>query len=246
MANLETKVSNTNLNHLMLTFIIIWKRERKEMPSKRDMLKTDIEIRWKILIIAKETLKFCSSFQNPNTKIERYYVSRDKHLTFIGWSLWRMLIIDLSKLFGDSDNQKYNVMKLLRKLDPAGDYKSLKYAPKYLEGFNRRITELNESIKEISRLRNRFFAHADSDPFIKIETTLTTADCEKLTDLAEEIIRAVASKCIGTDYIVYPLYYNSKDFDMIYTLANLEQEENLKIAEQHKMSHKDLFGYDPL
>lgn len=216
------------------------------MPSKKDMLKDDIEIRWKILIITKEILKFWASFEKPSTQLERFYMSRDKHLTFLGWSLWRLLIIELSKLFSDSGNQSYNLLKLLRKLGKAGDYRSLQFDEKTLNSLQEKTNQLQIAINEITRLRNGFYAHADSDPFEKIKTALTTGDCEKLIDLAEEIIRTVADRLTEVDYIVYPLYYNSKNFDLIYNLAYYEQEEYRKIADQQGMSFKDLVGHEPL
>lgn len=137
-------------------------------------------------------------------------------------------------------------MKLLRKLSSSGEYKSLKYEAEFLNDFNQKTIELRTTIDEISKLRNQFYAHTDSDPFQKIESTIMINDCERLTNLAEEIIRSIASQYLGIDYLVYPLYYNSKEFDLIYNLAQFEQQENIRVAEQLGMSFLDLFGYEPL
>jgi hypothetical protein len=198
------------------------------MPSKIKMLKEDVEFRWKILILIKETLMFYISFERPNTEVERFYVYRDLHLRFISLSLWRLLIIELSKLFGDSENQKYNVLKLLRKLAPSGEYRSLRFDEDTLNRLISNINQFKSSIDEVSHLRDNYYAHSDRDPFEKIDTTLTLTNCEELTSLAEEVIRTVGSCCLNNDYIIMPLYFNSKKFDLVYNVD------------------KDLMGFDPL
>jgi hypothetical protein len=136
------------------------------MTSKKKQLEEDIEIRWKILIIIKEVLKFAANIAEPAT------VRRDRHLTFIGWALWRLTIIELCKLFSDSDNQKFNIIKLLRKISPDGDYRSLKFSEDQLKEFKNRAEQLQPAISEITKLRNTFYAHTDKDPFPQVETLL--------------------------------------------------------------------------
>ncbi|WP_431199636.1 hypothetical protein ACQ86K_01210 [Mucilaginibacter sp. P19] len=216
------------------------------MPSKRALLKEDIEIRWKILIITKEVLKFATYFEMPETRLESVYIRQHRHLSFISWSLWRLAIIELCKLFGDSDNQKFNMLKLLRKVGPAGDYRSLKFNQETLAAFNERANDLSLVIHEINRLRNNLFAHTDSDPFDRTETFITVSECGLLAEFAEEIIRTLADTFLDTDYIANTLYFDSRSFDFIYMLAKAEQDENITIAEQANMSFKELFGYDPL
>lgn len=216
------------------------------MPSKKTLLKEDIEIRWKILIIIKEVLKFATYFEQPETRLEQFYIRQHRHLTFISWSLWRLAIIELCKLFGDSDNQKFNMLKLLRKIAPDGDFRSLKFDQKTLAKFKDRSNELNFVIVEINRLRNTLYAHTDSDPFERAETFITVADCAALVQFAEDIIRTLAGTYLDTDYIANTLYFDSMRFDFIYTLAKAEQDANIATAEQTNMSFKELFGYDPL
>lgn len=197
------------------------------------------------MIITKEVLKFTAYFEQPETKIEQFYVRRDRHLTFIGWALWRLTVIELCKLFGDSENQKFNILKLLRKVDRDGDYRSLKFNQKTLADFREREQQLQLVIDEISRLRDTLFAHTDRDPFEQIDTFITSKDCFALVELAEDVIRTLAGTYLDTDYVANTLYFDSKNFDFIHQLAILEQDENIAIAEQTQIPFKELFGYEP-
>lgn len=216
------------------------------MASKKLLLKTDIEIRWKILIITKEALKFTAYFEQPETQLERYYIHRHRHLRFIGWALWRLAIIELCKLFGDSSNQKFNMLKLLQKMDKAGSYGSLKFSGETLAEFNQRVTEITPIISEVARLRDKLYAHTDKDPFEQTDTSIKTDDCFALVEFAEEVIRTLAGNFLNTDYIANTLYFESRNFDFIYILAKLEQDEHIAIAAKNNMTFRDLVGHDPL
>ncbi|MET4139687.1 hypothetical protein [Pedobacter sp. UYP1] len=216
------------------------------MASKKLLLKTEIEIRWKILIIIKEVLKFAAYFEQPETQLEQYYIRQHRHLGFIGWSLWRLAVIELCKLFGDSTNQKFNILKLLQKMDKTGYYGVLKFNTETLVEFNQRVAELIPTIKEVSRLRDKLYAHTDKDPFEQTDTFINTDDCFVLVGFAEEVIRTLAGTYLDTDYIVNTLYYDSRNFDFIHTLAKLEQDKHIALAAQNNMTFSDLFGHDPL
>ncbi len=215
------------------------------MASKKLLLKTDIEIRWKILIITKEVLKFTAYFEQPKTQLEQNYIHRNRHLGFIGWALWRLAIIELCKLFGDSSNQKFNMLKLLQKMDKAGSYGSLKFNAETLAELNRRVAELAPVISEVSRLRDKLYAHTDKDPFEQTDFFIKTNDCFVLVEFAEEIIRTLAGTYLNIDYIANTLYFDSQSLDFIHILAKLEQDEHIAIAAQNNMTFRDLVGHDP-
>jgi hypothetical protein len=84
-------------------------------------------------------------------------------------------------LFGDSENQKFNILKLLRKVGRDGDYRSLKFNAKTLAGFREREQQLQLIIAEISRLRDTLFAHYfDSKQFDFIHKPATLEQDENI------------------------------------------------------------------
>lgn len=89
------------------------------------MLPVDLDARWQILIIAKEVLKFAHYFDTPETHDEHNYINRHRHLIFIKWSLFQLATIELSKLFSASENQKFNMLKLLKKASKDGEYRTI-------------------------------------------------------------------------------------------------------------------------
>jgi hypothetical protein len=191
------------------------------MASKKLQLKQDIEIRWKITIIAKEVYKFSNYFVNPNTDGERNYVSNHRHLNFISWALWRLSVIELCKLFGDSEKQNYNLQKLLKKMAPDGHYRALTFDNDKLNDFNNKLKGFDDSIREINRLRNNFYAHTDKDPFEKIETTLRTSDCANLIVFAEEVLQGLAEVVGNEQYLFNTNVYDSQEFNFIKILSDL-------------------------
>jgi hypothetical protein len=195
------------------------------MESTRLQLKQDIDIRWKITIFAKEAYKFSNYFVNPDTDCERNYILSNLHLNFIRLALWRLTVIELCKLFSDSDSQKYNLKKLLRKIANNDKYKELNFDNDTLKQYHKNLNEFDDSIDEIKRLRDKFYAHTDVDPFEKIASTLSLADCERLIVFAEELLQYLAGITCNEHYVFNTLYYDSRQFNFIKILSGLEPLE---------------------
>lgn len=212
------------------------------MASIKELLKADIEIRWKILIICKEVLKFSHYLTKPETVEEQNYIYRDRHLTFINWALWRLVVIEMAKLFSHAESQKFNIIKLIGKVRPQGSYRSLKFDESILAEWDLELLKHTDSVEEISRLRNKFYAHVDGDPFEGIETSLTISACIEMLEFATEVIRTLAGKYLKTDYIAQTLYYDSKNFNLVKILVEAEQQKRQQIVKETGMSYKELFG----
>jgi len=103
---------------------------------------------------------------------------------------------------------------------------------------------LQESILEINRLRNKFYAHTESQPFDTIETTLNFTACYELIAFAEDIIRTLASAILKQDYIVLTPYFQSGTFDFIRILADDERANLEQIAKDNNMTYDQLIGKD--
>lgn len=125
-----------------------------------------------------------------------------------------IIVIQLSKLFTDSDNQKRNFYKLCRKLQEGiADEEILSYLESnklnpclhkscedilgiVLSVFDKLQTE-KDLIKDLSTIRNKVFAHTDPDA---PEDLLTIEQLTTLTELAIEIYDLIFGKLWGQSF----------------------------------------------
>lgn len=208
--------------------------------SKKLELGTELNLRWKITLIAKEVLLFANYLSKPDTEQEQDFIVRHRHLSFINWSLWRLAVIELCKLYGESESQKFHLQKLLKKLSKEGYYRSMKFDQEKLQSWKERLLVLQPAVDEIFSLRNTLYAHTDADPFGKIQSNITFQQCKDLVDLAEEIIRSVSGQILDNDYIFRSLYFHSRPFDFVKILSEVEYKYYKDIAESNGMSYDEL------
>lgn len=147
------------------------------------------------------------------------------HLNFIRLALWRLTVIELCKLFSDSENQKYNLQKLLRKIAKDNKYKDLNFDNDILKQYQENLNGFADSIDEIKRLRDKLYAHTDIDPFEKIATTLGLADCGRLIAFGEELLQYLAGITCKEHYVFNTLYFDSREFNFIKILSGFEPLE---------------------
>ncbi|MDB5143425.1 MAG: hypothetical protein JWQ66_2138 [Mucilaginibacter sp.] len=207
------------------------------MGSKRTEFEEELDCAWKILIHAKDLYMFTSYLNSPDTNVEHNFIARHTHLSFIRYALWKMLIIDLAKLFSDSENQKFNLFKLLGKLTPGHHYRSFKFNEETLNKWDAEFHNHVIAIAEIDTLRNKYSAHADGDPFRKESTSLTFPQIGALIDFANDIIVELSSKILSIHMFVKPMYFDSRNMDFVKILAD---EETRSLEEFSRASGFDL------
>lgn len=126
--------------------------------------------------------------------------SDSRFLSFITYSSWYILIIELSKVFQhDNRNQQYNVYGLINKL--VNEYKSLEFNSLILlDDVKRFQSDFNSSkIIEIRNrliiLRDKFYAHTDrlDEKFVK-EINISISEIELLFKILRDFIFDIKSK----------------------------------------------------
>lgn len=87
------------------------------MEIKKEKLKKNIRSIWEILTISKECFEYAFYFHKPETDDESEYLNKSRDFKFIRHILWRMTIIELSKLFRNSKNSdRHNLNHFINQL----------------------------------------------------------------------------------------------------------------------------------
>src|SRR5687767_3765997 len=93
------------------------------MTPKQQELRNEIWRIWEIEIVAKQCFQYSFYLHKPETKEETKYLQNQRDFGFIRHILWRMTIIELSKLFSSSSKRdRFNVNHFLSKLKRGGQF----------------------------------------------------------------------------------------------------------------------------
>lgn len=91
------------------------------MGLNKDEIEQEIWGIWEILILARECYEYSNYLYNPDTKEESEYLSFSQDFDFIRHILWRMTIIEISKLFSISAKRdRFNLRHFIDKLKKSG------------------------------------------------------------------------------------------------------------------------------
>jgi len=125
----------------------------------------------------------------------------DKNWSQIRHVLFRVLVIDLSKIFTSSKNQKFNLFILLDKLEN-GEFEELGFQKSKINNFRNILNKYSTFFTTIKKFRDEVFAHTDKEAFINPGKEFFPT-LEILIDLAYEIMNESAKIIPGTQ-----LYFN--------------------------------------
>jgi hypothetical protein len=144
----------------------------------------------------------CKYLSNPKTEqeneIKRGYIIFQS----IIFSMWRLTIIELCKLFG-KPNDDYQIESFLKNI--LEDFEILDYKDKiekdrivdWLNTISNNV-DLKNLIKKIQTLRDKYFAHSDRNRVKSIhEFTLTKIEFDQLFSFIENILKYFESNIYG-------------------------------------------------
>ncbi|WP_421808683.1 hypothetical protein [Flagellimonas sp.] len=162
--------------------------------GKKAEIKEEIWEIWKITLNAKRPLKYSFYLHKPETPEELDYIRFSKDFQFIRHSLWRLAVIELSKLFNSAKSgDKFNIFRFINKLEKDGYYRSLKIKQSKIDHWRKLLSDYDDIIKIVLELRNRVYAHTDGPEAINDLDTPTFEQTEKLIDIIENVIQEIYS-----------------------------------------------------
>jgi len=192
--------------------------------TRENDLKIEIKNVWDIFINANECFHYSNYLHNPETQDELDYLNSSRDLQYIRHIMFRMLIIELSKLFSDKKGDRFNIQHLINKLNKNGNFGNMGISDDVLKRWDAEIDNNRETIETILTLRDKVYAHTDSDKKKYISIDLSFNEIEPLLNIVEEIIRRIYSSVFNTFADVETVVFDKKRLSIIKILA----EEKMK------------------
>jgi hypothetical protein len=191
------------------------------MTSKQKELHEQIWHIWQIEITAKDCFQYSYYLHKPSTEVEFEYLKNHPDFTFIRHILWRMTIIELSKLFSSSPTRdKFNINHLINKLKKDGHFGELGISHLKIEEWELTLRNNQKQIDTIITLRDKIYAHTDrkKEEFKLIQ--LSFEEIEVLLKTVSDIIREINIVVFEKDPDMSNLTFDKENFNIIKTLAN--------------------------
>ena len=181
--------------------------------GKKDLLQGDLDKVHKCLVNIIQSFEFCYYLNYPknNDKLDEKnfkYISRSGFFTFTRYALWRVAIVELSKLLNPvKTTDKYNIYHILNKLKKDGDYRSLKCDQEIIIKWEEILSQHSKSIVEVRSLRMKLYSHIDHD-YKKIieESNLTLRETQSLINAIVLIITEIYFVLFDRSISFGPIY----------------------------------------
>ena len=123
--------------------------------TKKEQFEKELSRITDIFFGARENFDYCYYLHKPKSKYEAEYLNVNRDLQFIRHSLWRLCIIELTQLFSNRENDKFNLQKFLSKLLPSGHYRHLVVNQEKIYEWQTMIYSQNHVINNIITLRDK-------------------------------------------------------------------------------------------
>ena len=193
--------------------------------GRKSELESEISNIWKIFINANECFHYSFYLHNPNTQEEFDYLINSIDLQYIGHAMWRMTIIELSKLFSGSKTRRdrYNIQHLICKLKNDGIFRNIGFSNETIKKWETKIERNQETINSILILRDKIYAHTDSEVEKFLDIDLPFKQIQFLLEIVKEIIQDVHFSVFNSEAIVETVVFNKERFGIIKVLAEAEK-----------------------
>jgi hypothetical protein len=193
--------------------------------KRTEEIKGEILAIWQILAFAKECFQYSLYLHKPETKEEREYLKHSHDFRFIAHVLWRMTVIELSKLFSNSANRdRFNVFHFIHKLKKAGHFGNAGINDHTISTWEQQI-EINKlAIDQVLLLRDKVYGHTDPNKHLYVESDLTFEQTRKLIEIVESVITEIYSKVFDSHAIMDSPGFDRRRFDIIKVLAKAHDD----------------------
>lgn len=201
---------------------------RIEFEAKIDKLS-------RVFIFAQDAYLYTDYLHKPDTKEELDLVTTSAHareISFIMHMMFRTLIVEISKLFSKSKNDKYQLNNFILSLGPSGHFREFQVSPEIIESWHSKIRRQEKVITDIIFLRDKIYAHTDDPNKIYSEIEIALNQIAILIDIAKEIICYLYSTVLSTHFVADSPTFDRERFNLLKLLAKAESD---RIAEINKM-----------
>ena len=202
--------------------------------SKKEELNKEIEEIWRILVICKESFLYSQYLHQPDTDKERDYIEHSKDFLFIRHTLWRMTIVELTKLLRSSNSHRFNIFHFIKKMKIGEYYAPVPVSEQTISKWEALLEENKALIQDVVNLRDKLYAHTDPTNETYINPELTFENTETLIKIIETVVQDIHFHVFDTEAIMQPLYFDKSRFNIIKILADEKERRITQIGNKNK------------
>ena len=203
--------------------------------SKKEEIKKEIWQIWQILLLAKECHSYSFYLHKPDTKQELEYLQCSNDFHFIRHIMWRMTVIELSKLFKDSvKSDRFNIFHFISKLKREGYFGTMGISESRIIEWEQQINENRETISKILILRDKLYSHTDSDKEKHSKNEVSFEKTEKLLQIIESVIQEIYYAVFDSHALIETVSFDRKNFKIIEILAEERNKITRELLEEFK------------
>lgn len=210
------------------------------MMSLKRELKARLKKIIQIYILAQDAYFYTEYFYNPKTNEELELINDsiyNTNLSFIRHLMFRTLIVEISKLFSDSKNDKFRLQKLIDSLSNSGHYRSLGVSNAHIVNWNKLLYDNQMIIHNIITLRNKLYAHTD-DPFKDYSSMgVSFHEIRTLLDVASSIIKTLYLDVYEISLDLNSPTFERKRFALLELIVKAEKDR--KIANRVRLKNNE-------
>lgn len=175
------------------------------IQQEKDELIKEIEIICSILFDAQESLKIVDYLSADEAVDDLVYTKRLN--TYFYWTriiLWKTVIIDLFKLFGESED--FYVKRFLNRLGQKGAFQDIIDAVS-IKGWKVRIKTCEPIITKLRNQRNKSIAHKDRDILTDIKefeavNEISIHEVRQLVEIVQQVAKEIYKVVKNTDFMI--------------------------------------------
>lgn len=146
---------------------------------------------------------------NPDSEEEFKAIDKSPFLKGTSYSLWKLCIIDLHKIFSESKHDQISLYNLFINIERK-QYSSHQINKELLTKWRNDINTNKLSIDKVKFLRNKLYAHTDTN--VKEDVDLYFREVQQLFEVAQRILTDFYSAAFEThlDHYRDPNYHNGQ------------------------------------
>jgi len=202
--------------------------EKKGKTGKKFIhLKDEVWEMCDVLFVAQENLR-CLSYlhKEENDPDKNFYKRRSMYFDFTKKMTWRLVVLELCKLFNDTED--FSIRKLLAKLKPGGLHQGIIPANN-IQAWEKVLDGHKDIIKRLKTQRNKSIAHKDRTGLNHKINGVSLKQANDLLAFIQNIVKEIYFKVTGTTFMVdSPVNSPAEDLDKI--ICSLAKERKASLA----------------
>ena len=186
-----------------------------------------------IYVKAHESYSFNRYLNKPPTEKEFDYLKNSRVFELINISMFKLAVLEMSKLTGKSNSHTYNLPHLITKLKKF--YLKDKDIIKELEIARSELKSVEDISDKFKILRDKHYAHTDK---LRPDPDVTYIEMDTLFYVVFNIIKKLFLIFLHSELDNTPIFFNPNRFNVIEILADEKERSRKEIIDKYLSKKK--------